>query len=58
MPGFIELVLFKKNLYGNEERKMRIRKELTRMWSQVNFVVSLAQEVFWRVTCIVEVSAL
>lgn len=58
MPGFIELVLFKKNLYGNEERKMRIRNELTRMWSQVNFVVSLAQEVFCRVTCIVEVSAL
>ena len=58
MPGFIELVLFKKNLCGNEERKMRKRKDFTRMWSQVNFVVSLTEEVFWRVSCIVEVSAL
>lgn len=37
---------------------MRNRQELTRMWPQVNFVVSLTQEVFWRVSCIVEVSTL
>lgn len=37
---------------------MRKKKELTRMWPQVNFAVSLTQEVLWRVNYIVEVSTL
>lgn len=37
---------------------MRKRKELTRMWSLVNFVFGLIQGVFSSLSCIVEVSTL